>query len=416
MSNIPQDEAADSSLAFRSEGYGFIGRRCRKLKTDIFRARLLGRPMYFVRGADAARMFYEPGRFTRRGALPKGTLHLLQDEGSVATLDGADHRDRKAMFMAMMTPEHLAAMAAMAGKELAARFSAWEGMDEVGLHGEFRLVICRAVCRWAGLDLSEEEIATLVDELGQMIDNAGSLGPSNWLARARRWHSEAIMRKVVDDIRQHRIPVPETAAASVIALHRGPDGRRMSLDAAAAELINILRPTVAVARFMTFAAVALYQYPEACDGVGCDDARTEAFVQEVRRYYPFFPVVSGIALEPFSWRGHAFEAGDQFVLDLYGTDHDERIWEDEADFRPERFAGRQPDAAGFIPQGGGDYYENHRCAGEWLTVAVMKEMIGRLVRDVAYDVPQQDLSIDLARMPALPASGFLVTGVRARRQ
>jgi fatty-acid peroxygenase len=62
------------------------------------------------------------------------------------------------------------------------------------------------------------------------------------------------------------------------------------------ELLNALRPTVAVAWFVTFAALALRQYPERRRKLRTDGShgdRLEMFVQEVRRFYPFFPVVGG---------------------------------------------------------------------------------------------------------------------------
>lgn len=36
-----------------------------------------------IMGEEADEVFYEPGRFTRKGALPQTTLRLLQDKGSV---------------------------------------------------------------------------------------------------------------------------------------------------------------------------------------------------------------------------------------------------------------------------------------------------------------------------------------------
>lgn len=42
-------------------------------------------------------------------------------------------------------------------------------------------------------------------------------------------------------------------------------------------------------------------------------------------------------------------------LDLYGTNHDENIWEKPSQFIPERFATWQENAFNFIPQGGGHY-------------------------------------------------------------
>lgn len=57
------------------------------------------------------------------------------------------------------------------------------------------------------------------------------------------------------------------------------------------ELINLLRPTVEVAWFVMFAALALHQYPECRDKLDAgQDDYLERFVQEVRRFYPFFPI------------------------------------------------------------------------------------------------------------------------------
>src|SRR3546814_9974873 len=60
---------------------------------------------------------------------------------------------------------------------------------------------------------------------------------------------------------------------------------------AAVELLNILRPTVAVSVFITFTAHALHQLPACRQNLQADDGYLECFVQEVRRFYPFFPAV-----------------------------------------------------------------------------------------------------------------------------
>jgi cytochrome P450 len=80
---------------------------------------------------------------------------------------------------------------------------------------------------------------------------------------------------------------------------------------------------------------------------------------------------------------------------------------------PERFAGEWDGSAfSLIPQGGGDPHTQHRCPGEWITIAVMKRAVQALVRDMHYDVPEQDLTIDKSDMPALPESGFVIRNVR----
>ena len=101
------------------------------------------------------------------------------------------------------------------------------------------------------------------------------------------------------------------------------------------------------------------------------------------------------------------------LLDLYGTDHDPRLWERPGEFWPDRFRGRDIGAFALIPQGGGDLERGHRCPGEWTTIALLRVAVQVLAVDLDYAVPEQDLRVRLDAMPALPASGFVVTGVRA---
>src|SRR3954470_25022415 len=93
---LPATGSPDSTFALLAEGYEFISNRCRRLGSDIFRTRLMLRPVVCMQGHAAARFFYTPGLFTRRKANPKPTIKLLQDEGSAQLLDGEAHRIRKA--------------------------------------------------------------------------------------------------------------------------------------------------------------------------------------------------------------------------------------------------------------------------------------------------------------------------------
>ncbi len=78
---VPHTRVFDSTLKLLSEGYPFFQRRCAELDTDAFATRLMGRRAICVSGHEASRMFWQPGRFTRRGAIPPTTLMLLQGDG-----------------------------------------------------------------------------------------------------------------------------------------------------------------------------------------------------------------------------------------------------------------------------------------------------------------------------------------------
>lgn len=415
MPQIPRTRRFDSTLAMLREGYDFIANRCAWYGSEAFETRLMLRRVTCVLGEDAARMFYQPGRFTRRGAIPQPTLRLLQDVGSVATLDGEEHRHRKAMFLSLMTPPSVRQLGEMFIDEWQRHLPQWEAKGRIVLFREIQPILCGAVAEWSGTPLRGKELEARTREFAAMIDGAGSVGPRQWRGAWLRRRTERWARRAIADIRSGSRAVPEGSPAAVIARHKDLSGQPLSIRDAAVELINLLRPTFAVDRFIVFAALALTEHPDARAFVtGGGNERLEAFAQEVRRYYPFFPVVGGRALEPFAWRGREFGKGDWVLLDLYGTNHDERIWDEPDSFRPQRFLEWDGNPHAFIPQGGGDVRSNHRCPGEPITVEIIKQAIDMLANRLDYDVPPQDLTVSRSRMPAIPRSRLVITNVRPR--
>jgi fatty-acid peroxygenase len=410
---ILQAPGFDNTIALLEEGYRFIGNRCDELGTDIFGTRLMLRRVVCVRGEAAARMFYQPGRFTRRRAIPPTTLALLQDHGSTQTLDGEMHRVRKAMMLSLQAPESRARLVALAEREWRERMKRWPRLRRQVLIQEAQSVLCRAACAWAGVPLAnvEEEVLRTA-EFSAMIDGAGAVGPRNWLGLSLRRHTRQWAHDHIAAVRAGRPTEPDSPLA-VIAFHTDADGEVLSMDDAATELINVLRPVVAVARYIVFGALALHTYPEWRARLASgDEAALEMFVEEVRRFYPFFPAIGGRANLAFEWDGLRFEKGEWVLLDVYGTNRHPSTWPDGEVFRPERFEGRQGSGFDSIPQGGGDVEHGHRCPGETLTVELTKSALRLLAAEVSYTVPQQDLEVSLSRMPALPASGFVIEDVR----
>jgi fatty-acid peroxygenase len=415
MSDIPRDPAFDATLDLLRDGYEFLPNRFRRLGTDVFETRLTLSRVVCGTGEEAARVFYQPGRFTRNGAMPPTTLKLLQDRGSVALLDADAHRHRKQLFLQLLDAVGVARLTAAFTEQWRAAVERWEQARRVVLHDAVEGVLCRAACEWAGVPLTDAEAGQRTREFAAMIDGAGAVGPRNWKGLFLRRRTERWARGLIERVRAGSLGVPDGAPLSAVAVHADTGGRLLDPESAAVELLNLLRPIVAVARYVTFAAHALHTQPAWRERLraGAGEELT-AFAQEVRRYYPFFPFVGGRVLDPFDWRGWRFERGEWFLLDLYGTNRDARIWGDPAAFRPERFLGRGPAPFDLIPQGGGGYADGHRCPGEPATVAVLTEAVRLLTAETSYSVPEQDLRIDLARMPTLPASRLMINGVSRR--
>ena len=102
------------------------------------------------------------------------------------------------------------------------------------------------------------------------------------------------------------------------------------------------------------------------------------------------------------------------LLDVYGINHDPRIWNNPDKFCPERFRERNDNLFDFIPQGGSNPAKGHRCPGEGITIEIMKASLDFLVNKIEYDVPNQNLSYSMAKIPTLPESKFIISNIRRK--
>jgi fatty-acid peroxygenase len=411
MTDIPRLRGIDHTLPMLREGYRFIGNRCDEFGADLFAGRIMFTPVVCLRGHAAAELFYSNDRFTRVRAMPITVLTLLQDLGSVQLLDDAPHRQRKSLFVRLCGPDESARIADIMAEE-------WERCFRQAETGTIRLfdiareILTRSALRWVGIPFTPAEASRRTREFSEMIEASGSFGPRNWRAQLLRARCERWARQIVEDVRAGKIPASDRSPVHAVASHREADGTLLDVKRCAVELINLLRPTVAVARFIVFAACALDDHPEARQRIASgDDAYLRSFVLEMRRHAPFFPFIGGRARQPLEWSGHRFQEGDWALLDIFGTNRHPREWPRAEAFVPDRFVGHEPDAFTFIPQGGGEVSASHRCPGEHITNALMRRALILLTR-MRYHVPEQDLSVDLACIPALPASGYLMSEVR----
>jgi fatty-acid peroxygenase len=212
--------------------------------------------------------------------------------GGVQSLDGAPHRHRKAMFLSLMTPERIGELAEIFHGQLLRAAAQWRRLEHVQLYDALQPVLTSAVCRWSGIPLRQHDLGRRARQLTAMFDAAGRVGLAHIQARlarkrAERWCAHLIKAPSPD-------PGPETAL-HVIALHRDANDRLLRPRIAAVELLNVLRPTVAVPVYIVICAHAPHQYPA------------------------------------------AFPAGRRVLLDLHGINHDPRLWQDPGTFHPARF-------------------------------------------------------------------------------
>jgi len=387
----------------------------RRLCAEAFSTRILGKEAVCIHGREAAALFYDPTRFERQGALPRRVVTSLFGKRAIHTLDDEPHRRRKAAFLSLMGPASLDALIGHTWRAWQHEVRSWPARDSVVLFEAAQRVLTAAVCTWAGVPVSETELAGRARDLAHMVDAFGGVGPRLWRGKLARIRTERWIGGVIDDARRGAIATVPGSALHVMAHAGGP----RDAHTAAVELINVLRPTVAIAWYVAFAALALHERPEVAARLAREPATagagayTDQVMQEIRRLYPFTPYLGARVRSRFTWRGHTFEPGTLVLLDVYGTDHDPRIWDEPDEFRPERFAHWTGDPYTLIPQGGGDRATGHRCPGEWITMHEVALALHLLTRGVDYELaPEQDLGFDLNRMPTVPRSGVVLRAVR----
>lgn len=417
----------DDSIALLTRGYGFDARLWERTRTGARAVplRLLGREALLVRGAEAVELFYDERQIARHGAMPAIVQQTLFGTGSVHSLDGAEHRHRKATFLDVAyEDDQVARLTPLLEREWRHEIDAWLSGGRRSAYDAAVGAFGRASMRWAGLPGTPEARTRWSARLAQIVDGFGvPYSPEYLLAAVNRAWSDRHARRLVEAVRAGALAPGEGTALDEWARHRDPEGELLPAKLAGIELQNSVRPMIAVARFVAFAAKALHDHPEwreriaqeATDrGTSTGGPLAVAFAQEVRRTAPFVPMLPGWARHGVEIDGRELPAGGRVLLDILGTDTDDASWNRASEFDPDRFVGVDDYEAisTFIPHGGGDPAGGHRCPGEKLAIAGLAAAVSAL-SDPRLAILDDGLDVDRRRLPTKPSSGGRVRAAGA---
>ncbi|WP_435769707.1 cytochrome P450 [Nocardioides sp. SYSU DS0651] len=363
---------------------------------DWFPVRMLGRRAVVVRGEEGVRSFYDPTLVTRKGAIPAPLRLLLFGPGPVHGLNGSAHAERKQVFLDVIDPHAVGQLHELVRDRLDAARPEWAARDRVLLFDALVDVYGTAALEWAATGTTGEEASRISRELALIVDGFGLGGTSHARAALARVRAQRWAMRVIRDVREGRLAAPPTSPAGALAARRD-----LSVLVAATELLNLVRPTVAVAYFGAWAAHALTRRPDwrafLADG---SPRHLRAFELEIRRWYPFVPLLPGRVERDHDLAGLALRRRDWVVLDILGTNRDPGLWDRPEEFRPERFLDREPTAWDYVPHGGGDPARGHRCPGEPIAGSLLEVTIQHLAR-FDYDLAHRGRRVPASRIPAL---------------
>ncbi|MEX0161320.1 MULTISPECIES: cytochrome P450 [unclassified Microbacterium] len=420
--------AHDDAPALLTRGYGFGPRIWRRVRPGARSApmRLLGDDTVFVRGVEGVELFYDETRIARSGAMPALVQESLFGHGSVHSLDGDAHKHRKATFIDVAyEDEQVERLTPWLEREWQSERRAWLDGGTRSAYDAAVGALGRAIMGWAGVPGTPAAKTRWAARLAQIVDGFGSpYSPEYLAALANRWWSDRHSARLIEAVRHGALSAEPGTALEQWAHHRDHDGELLPARIAGVELQNSIRPMIAVARFVAFAAKALNEHPEWRERIAAEAAERGAlvggplsimFAQEIRRTSPFVPMLPGWAIADVELDGQKVDAGGRVVLDILGTNTDDRFWARPERFDPERFrdVGADYEAlAAFIPHGGADVATGHRCPGEKLAIAGLAAAV-TVLSDLGLRILDDGLDVNRRRLPTKPRSGGKVRSVSA---
>ena len=416
MEKVPEIKIKLTDVTERlDEGYLLLSELRKEANAPVVKARLLNKEVIAIYGKEAAKKFYDPRNFKREGAMPKIVLKTLFGENGVQTLDGQAHEHRKTIFMDLMTPKRMEEYHRILDKNLTQKLDRQQGQFE--LFDIAKYVLFRSICEWAGIDLSQltkKEVDQLAEYQISMISSAVTNPATHIKGIDNRKKSEKWAQSLIENARINPVAGKEDVALYAFAKATDDHGELLPIDGAAVELLNVIRPTVALTVWIALMGHALFSRPDIYQRLHAEfDQLQDSFIQEMRRYYPFFPMLPAFAIQDVEVDGYLIPKDSWVVLDLYGTNHDDRMIETPEVFRISRYLGKEKHISydeeyEMIAQGGGKFKTMHRCAGEWITLHTLRVFSDQLVNKYQFSIPEQDWSIPMNQFPTYPKSKALL--------
>ncbi len=100
--------------------------------------------------------------------------------------------------------------------------------------------------------------------MAQLFDSAANSIRGHARSRVARKRTEHWAGEIIHSVRTGRLKVSEGRALHTIAFHRQLDGEWMSEAVAAVELLNVLRPIIAVSVFITLCCTPCTSMRHSC--------------------------------------------------------------------------------------------------------------------------------------------------------
>lgn len=401
---IPKDRGWDNRIQLMLEGYLFVQNRCNHLDTDVFQTKLGGKNVICMSGQEAAEIFYDEEKFERLKVLPQ--IKLTPNANEKMSIHNLDDKQWEQLFNELLSSTRINELNSLYLKKLQERLENWTKQEQIIFFDEMKQLLTEVACQWTGIPVNDEELKIRTDEIFALIDPFETVGLKPRYSKRIRNRVESWIQEVFVQVWKEEIkPEPNSTINQISNFQH--EEKLLSVSVATNILIHILKTIVSNATFITFETLATIQHQEYKRKIDDIDQYDNWFVQEVRRYFPFEPFLGAKVRKEFTWEGYTFPEGSLVLLDMYGTNHDPRIWHNPDLFWPDRYKDID-----FDPHTPKEHEYDWNMLWEHLTKHLMKTTLHFLTYNMTYEVGDHDFEYSLRKMPTMLKTGLILKNIK----
>ena len=364
-----------------------------------------GRRLVLVSDPDAVKTVFTAPPEVAPSAAEDSPIAPIMGPSSVITLVGAEHMRQRKLLLPPFHGERMREYEQAIVQATRRSMGDWPLGEPMRLDERTRAITLEVILR-AVFGVEAERMEALRAAIGGLLGTART--PALLLFALRRPSRErpggrigtalAQLDAVIYEEIARRRAAPDLAERtdilSLLLLARDEDGQAMTDAELRDELVTLLlagHETTATA--VAWAVERLVRHPDKLarlvaeiDG-GEGEEYVQAVISETLRVRPVVPLVVRLLREPLQVGDRLLPSGTRVVPSIYLTNRNPRVYDEPAQFRPERFldkaGGRDINPYAWIPFGGGI----RRCIGASFATLEMKVMLRTVLSELAPSLP-----------------------------
>jgi len=324
---------------------------------------------------------------------------------SVLVLTGPEHMRQRKLLLPPFHGERMREYEDVVVDATRRDMAGWTLGRPMRLQRHTRLITLEVILR-AVFGVEAERMEPLKTAVGELLEPVGTLAVLRALMsrpsseRPTGAIGQALDRLdalIYEEIARRRAQGDLQRRSDILSLllgARDEDGEAMTDGELRDELVTLLlagHETTATS--VAWAVERLVRHPEklrrlvaeidAEAGGGGGEEYMTAVVNETLRVRPVVPMVARVLTGELQVGAYRLPAGTRVMPSIYLTNRNPRVYEDAAEFRPERFLQAGPETFSWIPFGGGI----RRCIGASFALLEMKVMLRTMLGELEPRVP-----------------------------